>query len=316
VVDWTDFSNEPALLDAALQAHDDAGSRAVVVAATPEWDDRVGEPAALQHLLVRPQPPQRSVAVGLATGDAATWEAGRRLGLRIHAHAVPAPARAGTVADLARAGLLAGDVTLVHHTDLDDRDLDAIASTGAAVSLAPTMEMTDGLGWPPLQGCIDRGIRPGLAVGSEMESPGDMFAQMRLANASQHATVFDLKLAGRGGIPNLLSTRDVIRYGTIDGAAAVGLDGVTGSLTPGKRADVVVLRTDHPNVAPVNDPIGAVVWGMDTSNIDWVIVDGRVVLREGELVADVARARDLAAAAQREVLAASGVLADAGVPRP
>ena len=62
---------------------------------------------------------------------------------------------------------------------------------------------------------------------------------------------------------------------------------MTGSLEPGKQADIVVLRTDRPNIFPVNDPIGAVVWGMDTSNVDWVFVAGGPVMRGGVLEADV-----------------------------
>ncbi|MGA9596182.1 MAG: hypothetical protein WBV06_08500, partial [Acidimicrobiia bacterium] len=85
-------------------------------------------------------------------------------------------------------------------------------------------------------------------------------------------------------------------------------------LTPGKRGDVIVLRTDRPNIAPINDPIGAVVWGMDTSNIDYVFVAGRGLVREGSLTADVARARDLAAQAQAEVMAAAGLLSTAVKP--
>lgn len=102
-----------------------------------------------------------------------------------------------------------------------------------------------------------------------------------------------------------MSTRDVIRYATVDGAKVAGLAGVTGSLEPGMQADVIVLRTDRPNVFPVNDPIGAVVWGMDTSNVDAVFVGGRVVMRDGVLLADVPRARDLATAAHGRVLAAA-----------
>lgn len=132
----------------------------------------------------------------------------------------------------------------------------------------------------------------------------------------QHATLFDLKLAGKGGVPNLLTTRDVIRYGTVDGARVAGVGNVTGTLTPGKQGDVIVLRADRPNIAPINDPIGAVVWGMDTSNIDWVMVGGRPIVRDGELTADVARVGELVARAHREVAAASGLLVDAGTERP
>ena len=146
-------------------------------------------------------------------------------------------------------------------------------------------------GAPPMQQLIDRGIRPGLGVGDGRLAPGDVFAQMRAVISVQHATAFDRKLAGKGGIPNLLGTRDVIRYATIDGATRAVSSGITGSLSPGKHADVIVLRADRPNIAPVNDPIGAVVWGMDTSNIDWVFVGGASLVEHGELTADVARAR-------------------------
>jgi 5-methylthioadenosine/S-adenosylhomocysteine deaminase len=124
---------------------------------------------------------------------------------------------------------------------------------------------------------------------------------MRATISMQHATVFDLKLAGKAGLPRLMSTRDVIRYATVDGARVAGLGRVTGSLEPGMQADVVMLRTDRPNVFPINDPIGAVVWGMDTSNVDWVFAGGRVLMRDGALEADVQRARDLATVAQRRV---------------
>jgi cytosine/adenosine deaminase-related metal-dependent hydrolase len=76
-----------------------------------------------------------------------------------------------------------------------------------------------------------------------------------------------------------------------------GLDEVAGSLAPGKQADIVLLRTDRPNIFPINDPIGAVVWGMDTSNVDWVFVAGKPLMRNGVVEADVERARGLAAAA-------------------
>jgi cytosine/adenosine deaminase-related metal-dependent hydrolase len=128
-----------------------------------------------------------------------------------------------------------------------------------------------------------------------------MFAQMRSLISVQHATVFERKLAGKAGLPRLMSTRDVIRHATVDGARAAGLAGVTGSLEPGMQGDVVVLRTDRPNVFPINDPIGAVVWGMDTSNVDWVFAGGRVLMRGGVLQADVARVRALAGAAREHL---------------
>jgi len=153
---------------------------------------------------------------------------------------------------------------------------------------------------------IDRGIRPGLGVGSEQSAPGDMFAQMRALISVQHASYFDLKLAGKAALPSLLNTREVLRYATVDGARVVGLGDKVGVLAPGRQADVILLRTDRPNVWPINDPIGAVVWGMDTSNVDSVFVAGRALKRQSELLFDYAHVRDLVVAAQGRVIAAAG----------
>ncbi len=314
VVDWADIPAETPLIEAALQAHTDAGLRTVFVAVQKDWEG--GGVAAVKALADRGLP-DRAFAIGSPDPPheldamSALWRSIREVGLRIHAHAGVDEGSRGVVARLGELELLGEDVTLAHCTNLSDQDLDVIASSDTRVSLTPAVEMTEGMGRPPLQSLIDRGIRPGLGVGTEMESPGDIFAQMRAAQSVQHATLFDLKLAGKGGVPNLLGTRDVIRFGTIDGAKAAGLSDITGSLSPGKRGDVVILRTDRPNIAPVNDPIGAVVWGMDTSNIDWVLVGGRAVVSAGELTHDVTRARDLAVQAQREVAAAAGLLASA-----
>ncbi|HSL25019.1 MAG TPA: amidohydrolase family protein, partial [Acidimicrobiia bacterium] len=218
----------------------------------------------------------------------------------------------GVVSDLAEGNLLGADVMLIHCTNLGDADFDAISAKGASVSLTPSTEMAGGLGSPPMQKLIDRGLRPGLGVDTERMAPGDMFAQMRAVISLQHATLFDLKLAGKAGIPQLLNTREVIRYATTDGARVVGLGEVTGSLEPGKQADILVLRTDRPNIYPINDPIGAVVWGMDTSNVDWVFVGGRPLKRDGVLQGDIARARELARAAHRRVAGGAGLLVGAG----
>jgi cytosine/adenosine deaminase-related metal-dependent hydrolase len=113
-----------------------------------------------------------------------------------------------------------------------------------------------------------------------------------------------------------MSTRDVIRFATVDGARVAGLRGVTGSIEPGMRADLILLRTDRPNIFPINDPIGAVVWGMDTSNVDRVLVDGRAIVQGGELDADVERVRALAAEARARVAGAAGLLTTSGTGGP
>jgi cytosine/adenosine deaminase-related metal-dependent hydrolase len=236
--------------------------------------------------------------------------AAREAGSRWHVHA--GSASSGAIADLAARGLLDGDVTVLHGSAMDSRDVEAVASSGAFISLTPSSDMAGGIGSPPIQELIDRDVRPGLGVDDERVAPGDLFAQMRATISLQHATVFERKLAGKAGLPRLMSTRDVIRFATIDGASAAGLHKITGFLEPGTQADVLVLRTDRPNIYPINDPIGAVVWGMDTSNVGWVFAAGRALMRDGVLEADVARARALATTARERVAAAGGLVVRAG----
>ena len=316
VVDCCDVLFDDAFTEAALQAHADAGLRTVFVHSPPRWaEDHRRDGSDLRTFVAQHGHQIGPTTIASGTSDpsegldevAAEWARARDLGLRSHTHAGSTRADRGAVAALGERGLLGPDVTLVHCTSLDGGDLDAVAAAGAAVSLTPSSEMAGGLGSPPMQQLIDRGIRPGLGIGDERVAPGDMFAPMRGAISLQHATYFDLKLAGKAGLPHLLTTRQVIRYATSDGATAIGLGDLTGSLEPGKQADIVVLRADRPNIAPVNDPIGAVVWGMDTSNVDWVFAAGRALMRNGTLEGDVERARRLAVAAQRRVATAAGL---------
>lgn len=308
VVDWADVPRDDAGHQAALRAHARSGLRTVYVVVDPgsQARDRLERLRAVAGLTTSIALGSHAIGRDGLERAAAEWALARELGLRIHAHAETGTGP-GIAAALGARGLLGDDVTLVHHTRLDGADLDAIKASGASVSLTPSSEMTEGAGAPPIQGLIDRDLHPGLGVGRERWSPGDLFAQIREAISIQHATVFDRKLAGKGALPKLLSTRDVIRWGTVEGARAAGLGGVVGSLEPGMAADLVVLRTDRPNIYPVNDPIGAVVWGMDTSNVDLVIVGGRVLVRGGALETDVAAARADANAARSRVAEAAGL---------
>lgn len=314
VVDWSDIPPSPTHIDAALGAHSDAELRTVYVHA-PTGQGHEEAKAGLRRLAAQgargaipattfafgPPPPTRS-DLDRVVRD---WGLAREVDMRIHTH-IGAEQR-GVIPELAGRGLLGDDVTLIHCTGVDQADIEAMAAHEVRVSLAPSREMADGLGLPPVQELMERGIRPGLGVDQEVTAPGDIFAQMRATNSIQHATHFDKKLAGKGGLPNLLNTRDVIRFATVDGARAAGLGDITGSLEVGKRADIIVLRTDRPNIFPINDPIGAVVWGMDTSNLYWVFVDGRPLMREGELTADVVAARKIALDAHQRVAETAGL---------
>jgi cytosine/adenosine deaminase-related metal-dependent hydrolase len=213
----------------------------------------------------------------------------------------------GKVGEVGKTGLYGPDTTFIHCTTLSDDEIQMIVDSGATVSLASPVEMMMGHGMVPTQKFLDRGLRPSLSVDVETNVPNDMFTQMRSVISLQHALIFEQKLAGKENLPPFLTTRDVIEFATLEGARANGLADKTGSLTPGKEADIIMLRTDRPNIFPVNDPIGAVVWGMDTSNVDSVFVAGKALKRNGQLVGvDLNRVSKLAYESRDYVVNKSG----------
>jgi len=215
----------------------------------------------------------------------AQWELARELDARITVHVgVGTAGRQGKLGQMGRAGLLKNDTTYIHCTTLSDEEIKMIVDTGGTVSISSASEMIMGYGMPPIQRFLNLGLRPSFSVDAETNMPNDMFTQMRSVNSLQHAMIFDRKLAGKRNLPPFMNSREVIECATIEGARANGLLHKTGTLTPGKEADLILLRTDRPNILPVNDPIGAVVWGMDTSNVDSVFVAGKALKRNGKLL--------------------------------
>jgi cytosine/adenosine deaminase-related metal-dependent hydrolase len=203
-------------------------------------------------------------------------------------------------------GLLGPDTTYIHVRRTSDVEWKYIVDTGGSISIAPYVEMIMGHGTPVLQATLDRGLRPSLSVDVETSVPGDMFTMMRSALSIQRELVFQRMRANEQNVPKLLTARDVLEFATIEGAKANGLDKKCGTLTPGKDADIIMLRTDMLNVMPVNNAVGAVVQSMDTSNVDTGFVAGKAVKRGGRMVGiDQARVQRLATEARDRVLAAA-----------
>jgi cytosine/adenosine deaminase-related metal-dependent hydrolase len=175
--------------------------------------------------------------------------------------------------------------------------------------------MQMGHGMPPIQRLrdIDPAFRFCLSVDVETNQPSDMFTQMHACFALQRALYIDKNQADclfqffvdpAPCRPGILSARNVLELATIEGARANGLLHKTGTLTPGKQADVILLRSKQINVAPLNDEVGAVVLGMDTSNVDSVFIAGNAVKRHGRLVGvDVERVLRQAEQAREKLLA-------------
>jgi cytosine/adenosine deaminase-related metal-dependent hydrolase len=135
---------------------------------------------------------------------------------------------------------------------------------------------------------------------------GDMFAQMRIGLQFQRAMDNDPVIAS-GAMPGSLrlGVRDALRWATVNGAGALGLESRIGSLTPGKQADIVLVGGDALNMTPRPEPVGSLVVQANASNVDTVLVAGRTVKRGGRLVeADLARVRHLADESRERIFAA------------
>jgi len=163
------------------------------------------------------------------------------------------------------------------------------------VSLAPQIEMQMGHGWAPAQKAEDLGIPVGLSSDVATTASADQFTQMHAIFASerarQHQKAWEEDLDGNTPTPNLITARQVLRWATLDGAKVAGIADRTGSITPGKKADLVIIDTKAPNVSPVIDAVAAVVCAADVSNVDTVIVDGRILKRNGKLLAELSGPR-------------------------
>jgi len=165
-----------------------------------------------------------------------------------------------------------------------------------------------GHGNPPVQKAIDTGIRPSLSVDVETSVPGDFFNQMRSVFSQQKNEIWEKRLAGDKNPPAFLKVREVLEWATVEGARANGLEKKVGTLTPGREADIIMLRTDQLNVMPYNNAVGAVVTSMGTQNVDTVLIAGKVVKHNGKLVGvDMNRIAKLGRQAQERAYKAANV---------
>ena len=187
------------------------------------------------------------------------------------------------VKQLSDLGLLGPDTTYVHCCHFSDEEWQLVDDSGGKISIAPQVEVQMGHGWPPVLKSIEHGLRPSFSIDVVTTVPGDMFTQMRSAFGSERGRVNEAAYEPNEQVPkDCLTAEQMLRAATIDGAYVAGVEDRTGSLTPGKQADVVILDANAINMAPIIDPVAAVVLCADVSNVDTVIVGGEFRKRDGK----------------------------------
>ena len=271
-------------------------------------------------------------------GDTTTdlsWTLGRELGLQIAAH-ILSPFGIRPIFDDLAAGTggngsigIGADNLFIHMTGMSDFAWQKVKDVGAQVSLAVPIEMNMRHGIPPILKMQSLGMEPSLSVDVECTMTADFFTQMRVMMNMQRMVVNQMILeqgtflppftdqwpTPDPSLPPLLTTRDVLRYGTMNGAKALRLDNKVGSLTPGKEADIIILDATRINVAPLNHVPGAVVSLMDRTNVETVIVAGKVRKWKGRLLGvDLPHLRQQIEASRDYVFAAANIPPDLAGP--
>ena len=174
-------------------------------------------------------------------------------------------------------GLAAPHVVLAHCVHVDQSEIDVLARTGTHVAHCPSSNLKLGSGIAPITEMLARGISVSLgADGAPCNNRLDMFTEMRTASLLQKA---------RAGSEALPAGR-VLRMATTDGARALGLEHEIGSLEAGKKADITIIDLNRIHLTPHTDPVSAIVYAVQASDVRTVIIDGRVVLRDRELTTD------------------------------
>jgi 5-methylthioadenosine/S-adenosylhomocysteine deaminase len=297
VHNWSHNNRSPQHVDAELKAHRDGGLRgryamghidrlpADVVNTFPDlprvrekWFDDASQFDGLMHLGVNLR--------GGVQSDLpvfyAEMEMMQRLGLPVAIHASQALPKSDDAADYEKRGFLGPKFLFCHYVTAEQSDREAMARTGTPLSFSTHYELRLGETGNPRRALLkmrEAGVMVTLSSDATSITPPNMLELMRFT--------WNMGIPWKGTDTEkdpLVGLHEVIEMGTINGARALGLGDVTGSLTPGKRADIVLIRTDDINIAPHGNIETAVVMAATPANVDTVMVDGRFVKRHGKLV--------------------------------
>jgi 5-methylthioadenosine/S-adenosylhomocysteine deaminase len=323
VFDWCHLINSAAHADEALRAHLELPGRAVFAVGgsmTRKLAEFAGEtehedswaPARTIREGPLASHPRLSMALAVQGLETTTMEitaadiaVARELEIPISMHidiqSGKPPGHA--IARLREAGLLDADMQFVHCCTTPDEEFRMLAEAGGRVAVSPMAEVSIGYGTPPLARMREAGLKPSVGADAVCVASGDQFDEARTGLFAQR--IVGMQRRTRDGVVDDLgqlgmTTREALETITINAAQSCWLEDRVGSLTPGKLADVILLRGTDLNLAPLSNVVGTVVGCAHGGNVDTVLVGGRVVKSGGalvgidrdEIVAELAAARD------------------------
>jgi 5-methylthioadenosine/S-adenosylhomocysteine deaminase len=205
------------------------------------------------------------------------FAAARDLHVPISLHVGSREDAKGQIEALAKENMLGKDVQLIHALSASPAEIQMVAKAGSPVSVSPGSELRIGYGFTKIGEFLDAGVRVGVSVDTTvLTGDANLFGILKLARNIENAKAHD---------EFKMSARRALQLGTIDGARSLGIDDRVGSLTPGKRADVIMLSTSQLNMGVFTDPAHMAIESTQPENVDTVIVDGRILKRGGKLTA-------------------------------
>ncbi len=227
------------------------------------------------------------------------FDAAREFGMRVTTHAgVWGATNDDSIRLMWDHGCMTPDVTYVHAATLTEDSYQRIAASGGNASVSTESEQSAGQGYPPTWELCKHGIPISLSMDTSVWWSADLFSAMR-ATLSADRSREHLEAHARGDTVghNRRRAEEVAHWATIGGAKALGLDDKVGTLTPGKKADVVLIKNENsPAMYPLLHPYGTLVFQAQRGDVHTVLVDGQVVKDRHRLVgADLAAARDAVA---------------------
>jgi 5-methylthioadenosine/S-adenosylhomocysteine deaminase len=312
ILDANHNSLTPEHTDAALEALDTAGLRAIHMVGKPVRMTVKHWPGEIQRLK-RSEDDIVNVGLFALIPDADHWAVAREFGCRILTEFVGEVGQS-PLRDLHARGMLRSDNIFNHCCRLSGDDWRILAEARVNVTVNPRSDSlfgleTDGF---PYQTAIEYGLRPALGIDVDTSQGGDMFGEMHAAFAQQRTFAQRQRAAGDTSAPTPIHVQPILEAATIDGAHVMGLESNVGSLTPGKQADLIMIRTDGIAMFPSHNAVGNVVHMANRSDVRTVMIAGRLRKHEGQLVnVDLASVRRAAEASREYLFGAAGYEPDA-----
>jgi len=314
IIDACHSSRSPEHTDAALDALDDSGIRALhmVGAAMDKGASSDHLPDDLKRLAANWNQGAGLVRVGLfGQLNLDWWKVARSLDMRILTEFIGDLAKLGSEFD--EPGLLGPHNIFNHCTRVPEETWKRFAKAGVNVTVNPRSDALFGFDDESFayQQAVDHGLTPALGIDLDTAFGSDLFGEMHALFGQQRSAMRYRRFRGEAGVPAPISVEAVLKAATINGARAAGLESEIGALTPGRQADIIMVRTNGVAVFPVTNAIGTIVQAVERSDVDTVMVAGEIRKRAGKLVGvDVAKLHAEVNASRDYLLEASGYRTD------